>query len=254
MSADVAIQMRKYRPAFLGAALVLLVFGIPPLVWTSVEGIEITGVLAQLLAWCFAVALAAYEVFRYLNHADDHLLLSSPLGARDGVLPRVIALGAWLAVLSLISLTLWRVAQWHDGISVSVVEVAYYVGTRAVSFIAFFAVTMVLSTYSKIIRQRSLALLVVAVTTLALTVGLAMLALTVTRTSHPDHVWALGIDTNFHGLNQYVMALPIVFRPETLSRVSETVLPASLVLNVAISLAAVVLWRWPLRRMRLNFV
>lgn len=254
MSADIVIQLRKYRPAFLGVALVLLVFGIPPLVWTHVEAVEIVGVLAQLLAWCFAVALAAYEVFRYLHHADDHLLLSSPLGARDGVLLRVIALGTWLAVLSLISLTLWRIAQWHDGFSVSIVEAAYYMGTRAISFVAFFAVTLVLSTYAKSIRQHSLALLAVVVTSLLVTAGLAMLSLAVTRLWHPDHIWALGIDTNFHGLNQYVLVLPIIFRPETLASVSETVLPASLAVNTVIGLAAFAVWRGPIRKMRLNFV
>ncbi len=254
MSADVSVQLRKYRPVFLGVTIVLLCSGVPPILWVDVESVEIVSVLAQLLAWCFAVALSGYEVFRYLHHADDHLLLSSPLGVRDAVVPRVVALASWLVAVSAISLVLWRIAQWQDGLPVSAVQVAYYGTTRLVSFIAFFAVVMVLSTVAKSIRQRSLALLAVVASALLLTVLLAMLALALTRLSHPSHVWALGIDTTFHGLNQYVLVLPIIFRPETLSQVSDTVLPVSVALNVLIGLVAVAIWRWPLRRMRLNFV
>jgi hypothetical protein len=248
---DLTVQLRRYRAVCAGLAAALVLSGAGTTLLRAHESVVIVSALATLVVWCFAVAFAAYEVFRVVHLADDHLLLSLPGGARAALRLRCAVLLVFLCALGVVEVAGWAAAAASSGARPGVTAVVVAALTRLVSFVSFMALLAAVVLAAKWIRHRATALVAVVLLLTGAVVGVGAAQLALVRLSRPDYVWGLGIDTEFHGVSQYATVLPVTIRPAGPATVAETVLPVTAGVNVAIVVLAMVAW-WSLRRMRLN--
>ncbi|WP_454048835.1 hypothetical protein [Cellulomonas sp. Marseille-Q8402] len=253
MSADVRVQLRRYRGAFAGAAALLVAGGSASLVWHDVELVAIVWSLVQMLVWCFVVAYVAHEIFRHLHDGDDYLLQSAPLGPRRSVMLRAVVFFVYLTGLFLIGLVVWRSSLALESIGVSVGGLGYYIVTRVVSIAAFLALICALVVAAKSVRRRFPALVAVFVIFFAVVIALATVVVTTVQAHDPGAAWGLGVDTTFHGINQYVTILPLIVRPSGPFPIESTFYPLTLWLNVGVGTLSLGLW-YVLGRRRHNFI
>lgn len=247
---DLTILLRKHGPVFAGTGAVLAATAVVPAARDD-ESVLIICSLAGLVLWCSVVAYAGYQVFAALHVADDYLLLSHRRGPRAGVLLLAVALWIQLAVLGVVEVAAWALAA-RGSSSVGPGGLGYAWAARALSFAAFLAVVVVASLAAKAVRRRLIALVLGLVALTVVTVAVGALDLRLVRLAHPDYLWTLGIDTEFHGFSQYATVLPLAIRPPGApASPSTTLLPVTLAVNAAVVALCAAAWV-PLRRMRIN--